>query len=110
MPRHRHRPHRSAPISRLLAGGVAVVGSALVGLSAPAQAATPDLVPDLAPALTAHNDVEPAPAPAAPYVEPSTSVFPDGDVLNQLRDVAPAGVPAAGLVQSALGSTKIIPN
>lgn len=89
---------------------MALAGSALVGLSTQAQAATPDLVPDLAPLLTSHHDGEPAPAPTAPYVEPSSSVFAGGDLLNQLRDTAPAGVPVAGLAQSAFGATKILPS
>jgi len=110
MPRHRRRRPRSAAATRLLGGGAAIAGSALVGLSSPALAATPDIVPDLAPILTTHNDVQPAPAPQAPYVQPSDEAFPDGDVLNQLRDFAPAGVPVAGLVQSVQGATKILPS
>ncbi|MCE3554903.1 hypothetical protein LWC33_26040 [Pseudonocardia sp. RS11V-5] len=102
MPRHRYRPPRSA-LTRL-AGSATLAGAAVVGLSGPAQAVTPDLVPDLAPLLTAHYDEEPAPAPTAPYVEPSYTAFEQGDLLNQARDFAPAGVPIAGLTQSAAGA------
>lgn len=109
MSRHRYRPPRSAAMTRLFTGGIVVAGSALVGLSTPAQAATPDVIPDLAPLLTTHNQVEPAPAPQAPYVEPSQQAFPQSDLFNHERDVAPAGVPVAGLIQSALGASKILP-
>jgi hypothetical protein len=88
-----------------------LAGAAAVALSGSAEAATPDLVPDLAPLVTAHNDVEPAPAPTAPYVEPSSTAFPQGDLLNQGRDLAPAGVPVAGLTQSAVGApSRLLPS
>ncbi|WP_433507644.1 hypothetical protein ACQP04_14995 [Pseudonocardia halophobica] len=102
MPRHRYRPPRSA-LTRV-AGSATLAAAAVVGLTGPAQAATPDLVLDLAPLLTAHNDEEPAPAPEAPYVEPSSTAFEQGDLLNQGRDLAPAGVPIAGLTRSAVGA------
>ncbi|GAA2873447.1 hypothetical protein GCM10010472_33400 [Pseudonocardia halophobica] len=113
MPRHRYRPPRSA-LTRL-AGAATLAGAAVVGLTGPAQAATPDLVPDLAPLLTAHDDpadgAEPAPAPEAPYVEPSSTAFDQGDLLNQGRDLAPAGVPIAGLTQSAVGApSRLLPS
>ncbi|MEU7818916.1 hypothetical protein [Pseudonocardia sp. NPDC049154] len=109
MPRHRYRPPRSA-LTRL-AGSATLAGAAVVGLSGPAQAATPDLVPDLAPLLTAHYDEEPAPAPEAPYVEPSYTAFEGGDLLDQGRDFAPAGVPIAGLTQSAVGApSRLLPS
>jgi hypothetical protein len=106
---HRHRPPRSA-LTRL-AGSATLAGAAPVGLTGPAQAATPDLVPDLAPLLTAHYDDEPAPAPEAPYVEPSFTAFEQGDLLNQGRDLAPAGVPVTGLTQSAVGApSRLLPS
>lgn len=109
MPRHRYRPPRSA-LTRL-AGSATLAGAAVVGLTGPAQAATPDLVPDLAPLLTAHYDEEPAPAPEAPYVEPSYTAFEAGDLLDQGRDFAPAGVPIAGLTQSAVGApSRLLPS
>ncbi|GAA1836622.1 hypothetical protein GCM10009836_13910 [Pseudonocardia ailaonensis] len=108
MPRHRHRPPRSATLTRL-AGIATLTGAAFAVLPGAAYAATPDLVPDTAPLLTAHNEPEPAPAPTAPYVEGSQTAFGQGDLLNQGRDVAPAGVPVTGLVQSVVGATKILP-
>lgn len=95
MPQHRaHRPSRA----RLVAGGAALAGTALLGLSGAAQAATPDVVPDLGPLLSAPNEAQPTPAPEAPYVEPSYTAFDSDQPLQQLRDFAPAGVPVAGLV------------
>ncbi|RZT84581.1 hypothetical protein EV383_1428 [Pseudonocardia sediminis] len=95
MPRNRARS-----TARRIVGGAALAGSALVGLSGAAQAATPDLVPDLAPYLTEHNEVQPDPAPTAPPVESSFTAFDSTDPVQQLRDFTPAGVPAAGLVDS----------
>jgi hypothetical protein len=111
VPRHhqRHRPPRSA-LTRI-ATSASLAGATVVGLSGPAQAATPDLVPDLGPLLTTHYDDEPAPAPSAPYVEPSSTAFEQGDLLNQGRDLAPAGVPVAGLTQSAVGApSRLLPS
>ncbi len=71
-----------------------------LGVRATAQAATPDLVPDLAPYLTEHNEVQPDPAPTAPPVESSFTAFDSTDPINALRDLTPAGVPATGLVDS----------
>lgn len=96
MPRNRARS-----TARRIVGGTALAGSALVGLSGAAQAATPDLVPDLAPYLTEHNGVTPTPAPEAPEVESSFTAFDSSDPINQLRDFTPAGVPVTGLVDSA---------
>jgi hypothetical protein len=109
VPRHRYRPPRS--VLTRLAGSATLAGAAVVGLTGTAQAATPDLVPDLAPLLTAHDDEEPTPAPTAPYVEPSYTAFEQGDLLNQARDLAPAGVPVAGLTQSAVGApSRLLPS
>jgi hypothetical protein len=67
---------------RALVGGLLVAGGALLAVAVPALAA-------------------PAPAaPAAPAVDPTSG----------LADLTPAGVPVVGLVQSAVGATKIIPN
>lgn len=105
-----HRARSTSRNARRAAGGAAVAGAALVGLSGAAQAATPS-IPDLAPLLTAHNDVTPTPAPEAPPVEPSYTAFDSDDPINQLRDFTPAGVPATGLVD-AVGDApkKIIPS
>jgi hypothetical protein len=72
---------------RALVGGVLVAGGALLAVAVPALAAP-------APAAPA------APAPAAPAVDPTSG----------LADLTPAGVPVVGLVQSAVGASKIIPN
>lgn len=98
MPQHRAR---TASRARLIAGGAALAGAALIGVSGAAHAATPDVVPDLGPLLSAPNDDQPDPAPTAPYVEPSYSAFGPDEPLEQLRDLAPAGVPAAGLADVA---------
>ena len=67
---------------RALVGGLLVAGGALLAVAVPALAA-------------------PAPAaPAAPAVDPTSG----------LADLTPAGVPVVGLVQSAVGASKIIPN
>ncbi|MFG1638544.1 hypothetical protein [Pseudonocardia alni] len=100
MPQHRAR---SASRARLIAGGAALAGTALIGLSGAAQAATPDLVPDLGPILSSDssgpaNDDQPDPAPTAPPIESSYEAFDSDQPIQQLRDFAPAGVPAAGLV------------
>ncbi|WP_226359898.1 hypothetical protein [Pseudonocardia sp. ICBG1142] len=95
MPQHRAR---SASRIRLIAGGAALAGTALIGLSGAAQAATPDLVPDLGPILSAPDDDQPDPAPTAPPVESSYEAFDSDQPIQQLRDFAPAGVPVAGLV------------
>lgn len=113
MSRHRHRSPRRGPVR--LAASAAATGAALVAMAAPAQALTtadtPQLnLPDVAGLLTAHNDIEPAPAPVAPPIESSLTHFPTGDLLNQGRDIAPLGLPATALVQAAAGATKIIPN
>lgn len=105
MPRHRAR---SASRARLLAGGAALAGTALIGLSGAAQAATPDVVPDLGPLLSAPDDNPPDPAPEAPYVEPSYEAFDSDQPLQQLRDFAPAGVPVTGLVDVVLKAPKQI--
>lgn len=105
-------PNRARPThqARLLAGGLLLAGTAAasVGVAGTAQAAEPALVPDLAPLLTTHNDVQPAPAPEAPPVEPSFTAFGPDEPLEQLRDVTPAGVPAAGLVESVQDAPKKI--
>jgi hypothetical protein len=93
-----HHRARSTSRARLIAGGAALAGTALIGLSGAAQAATPDVVPDLGPLLSAPNDAQPDPAPTAPPVEPSYTAFDSDEPIKQLRDFAPAGVPAAGLV------------
>ncbi|MEJ8281234.1 hypothetical protein [Pseudonocardia spirodelae] len=92
--------HRARPASRVrsVAAGVALAGTALVGLAGAAQAATPDLVPDLGPILSAPDPDQPDPAPTAPPVESSYEAFDSDQPIQQLRDLAPAGVPAAGLV------------
>lgn len=95
MPRHRAR---SASRARLIAGGAALAGTALIGLSGAANAATPDIVPDLGPLLSAPNDDQPTPAPEAPYVESSYDAFDSDQPIQQLRDFAPAGLPITGLV------------
>lgn len=95
MPQHRAR---SASRIRLIAGGAALAGTALIGLSGAAQAATPDLVPDLGPILSAPDGDQPDPAPTAPPVESSYEAFDSDQPIQQLRDFAPAGVPVAGLV------------
>ena len=105
MPQHRARP---ASRIRLIAGGAALAGTALIGLSGAAQAATPDLVPDLGPLLSAPNDDQPDPAPTAPYVEPSYTAFDSGEPIQQLRDLAPAGVPVTGLVDVVTKAPKQI--
>ena len=108
MPRNRARSTARRIVGGAALTGAALSGSALLGLSGAAQAATPDLVPDLAPYLTAHNGVTPTPAPEAPPVESSFTAFDSTDPLNQLRDFTPAGVPAAGLVSSAVDVPKKI--
>ena len=50
-----------------------------------AQAATPDLVPDLGPILSAPNDDQPDPAPTAPPVESSYEAFDSDQPIQQLR-------------------------
>jgi hypothetical protein len=105
----RHRIRRPASSVTRLAGAAALTGAAFAGLAGTAQAATPDLVPDLAPVLTAPTGLEPAPAPEAPSVESSRTAF--DDPISRLRDTAPAGVPVAGLIQSAVGApTRLLPS
>lgn len=89
---------------RFLAGSAA----ASAGMAGAAQAAEPALVPDLAPLLTTHNDVEPAPAPEAPPVESSFTAFGPDEPLKQLRDFTPAGAPASGLVEAVQEAPKKI--
>jgi hypothetical protein len=105
--RHRRRPSRSA--TRVLGTGALAGAAALTGLAGTANAATPDIVPDLAPALTAPTGLDVAPAPKAPYVESSSTAF--SDPINQGRDFAPAGVPITALIQSAVGApTRLLPS
>jgi len=104
--RHR-RPTRSA--TRLV-GSAALAGAALATFAGgTANAATPDLVPDLAPVLTAPTGLEPTPAPTAPAVEPSRTAY--DDPINQHLDDAPAGLPVAGLIKSVAGApTRLLPS
>jgi hypothetical protein len=101
---------------RAAAGGAVLAGVAVLAAGAPVLAATPEVptaglpLPALPTSRAEDPAGGPAPAPAAPYVEPSYTAFDTGDVLNQLRDFTPAGVPVAGLIQSAAGTTKIIPS
>jgi hypothetical protein len=108
-------PIRSRAL-RAVAGGAVLAGVAVLAAGAPALAATPEVptaglpLPAL-PTSPAEDPADgPAPAPTAPYVESSYTAFDAGDVLNQLRDFTPAGGPLAGLVQSAAGTTKLIPS
>ena len=104
-------PNRARPTrTRLVAGGLLLAGTAAAsaGVAGTAQAAEPAVVPDLAPLLTSHNDVEPAPAPEAPPVESSFTAFGSDEPLKQLRDFTPAGVPATGLVESVQEAPKKI--
>lgn len=102
-------PHRARPTprTRLVAGGLLVAGAAAAS-GGVAQAAEPALVPDLAPLLTSHNDVVPAPAPTALPVESSFTAFGPDEPLKQLRDFTPAGIPATGLVESVQDAPKKI--
>ncbi|TCK25563.1 hypothetical protein [Pseudonocardia endophytica] len=101
---------RPTPRARLVAGGLLLAGTAAAsaGVAGTAQAAEPALVPDLAPLLTTHNDVQPAPAPEAPPVESSFTAFGPDEPLKQLRDFTPAGVPASGLVEAVVEAPKKI--
>ncbi len=96
--------------NRLIAGGLLLAGTAAAstGMAGAAQAAEPAIVPDLAPLLTTHNDVQPAPAPEAPPVESSFTAFGPDQPLKQLRDFTPDGVPAAGLLESVSEAPKKI--
>lgn len=94
--------------TRLL-GSAVLAGAGLAALAGTAQAATPDLVPDLAPVLSAPTGIDPAPAPTAPSVEPSQTYY--DAPLNQQLDFAPAGVPIAGLIKSVAGApTRLLPS
>lgn len=101
---------RPTPRARLVAGGLLLAGTAAAsaGVAGAAHAAEPALVPDLAPLLTTHNDVQPTPAPEAPPVEPSFTAFGPDEPLKQLRDFTPAGLPATGLVESVQEAPKKI--
>lgn len=106
-----HRTTRVA-IGGLLLAAAATIGTAVPALAAPAPPLPGGLPGGLPVGTGESSDLDPdqpEPAPTAPPITPSAEAFRNGDLLNRASDVAPAGLPVAGLVQSVVGATKIIP-
>jgi len=98
--------------TRVAIGGLLLAAAATIGTAVPALPLPGGLPGGLPVGTGESSDLDPdqpEPAPTAPPITPSAEAFRDGDLLNRASDVAPAGLPVAGLVQSVVGATKIIP-